>query len=1064
MQFDSSKSISACVITVMLAACAISGASAQEQRVAKQGGLPLTVERRIEFTTDEGTWISLDVSRDGKTILFELLGDLYTIPISGGDATRITKGMAFDSQPSYSPDGARVAFVSDFSGSENIWIMNADGSGPMQLTEDTQSLFVSPSWTPDGDHIVVTRLGPGSDLWDRSEEIWTYPVSGGNPVQITSSQYAMGPVASPDGRYLYYARRSFRPWLEMKFELPASQIVRRDIATGDEDAITEAPGSGLRPVLSPDGTQLVYGTRYEAETGLRIRDLASGEERWLKYPVQRDAQESFAERDTLPGYAFTPDGKDIVLSYGGKIQRVNVASGEAQIVPFVAEVSQDVGPLLNFPSRVEQGPVQARIIQEPSQSPDGEHLAFSALTHLYTMSIPDGQPERLTTGESREFHPAWSPDGQWLAYVTWSTQGGHIWKIRADGQGGPQQLTRIPGYYRNPVWSPDGRRLVAVFGPRQARVERYEDSADNRGVGDKLVWIPADGGELNIIVPARGAISPHFSDEDDRIYAYADQELISVRLDGTDRRAHVKIVGDAWGPAPKPARDVRISPDGRFALALVNEQLYVVAMPPIHSDPPTVNVSAATQNVRKVTEVGADYFGWSDDGSVITWALGSSFRRLPLADVNFENGRNLPVDEIDVVVEQARHIPKGVIVLRGARVITMRGEEQIPEAEIVITDNRITAIGPMGSITLPDGARILDVAGMTIMPGIVDVHAHWFEIRRGVLDLENWNFLANLAYGVTTGRDAVNTYDIFAYQDLVDVGEILGPRAFSTGPEIGQNTNFQSATDARNFASKFSKHYRTKTIKSYLVGNRQQRQWVVEASKEHELMPTTEGASSLKLDLTHAIDGFSGNEHSFGTAPIYKDVVELVAQVGMFYTPTFMQAYGGARGEHDFYLSTEVHDDPKLQRFIPHNLLDSRTKRRPWYRKEEYIYPRAAAAAAKIVHSGGRVCVGSHGAMQGISAHWDMWAMQSGGMTNYEVLRAATLHGAEAIGYAQDLGSIEVGKLADLIVLTENPLEDIRNTNTIKFVMKNGELFEGDTLTQIWPRQKAPPDLWWWDE
>jgi imidazolonepropionase-like amidohydrolase len=102
--------------------------------------------------------------------------------------------------------------------------------------------------------------------------------------------------------------------------------------------------------------------------------------------------------------------------------------------------------------------------------------------------------------------------------------------------------------------------------------------------------------------------------------------------------------------------------------------------------------------------------------------------------------------------------------------------------------------------------------------------------------------------------------------------------------------------------------------------------------------------------------------------------------------------------------------------------------------------------------------------MQGISAHWDMWAMQSGGMTNYEVLRAATLHGAEAIGYAQDLGSIEVGKLADLIVLTENPLEDIRNTNTIKFVMKNGELFEGDTLTQIWPRQKAPPDLWWWDE
>jgi Tol biopolymer transport system component len=289
-----------------------------------------------------------------------------------------------------------------------------------------------------------------------------YHINGGTGVQITSSKsdatsaahYAMGPVASPDGRYLYYARRSFRPWLEMDFRLPSSQIVRRDLTTGIEDAVTQAPGSGLKPVLSPDGKQLVYGTRYESETGLRIRDLATGGERWLKYPVQRDAQESYAERDFLPGYAFTPDGKEIVLSYGGKIHRVNVESGEARVVAFTAKVSQDLGPLLNYPSRVEQGPVQARIIQEPSQSPGGKRLAFSALTHLYTMSIPGGKPVRITSGDSREFHPAWSPDGKWLAYVTWSTAGGHIWKIRTNGRGAPKQLTRVPGYYRNPVWSP----------------------------------------------------------------------------------------------------------------------------------------------------------------------------------------------------------------------------------------------------------------------------------------------------------------------------------------------------------------------------------------------------------------------------------------------------------------------------------------------------------------------------------------------------------------------------------------------------------------------------------
>jgi Tol biopolymer transport system component len=362
MQF-SSKYILICLFTVMLASPGAISATAQEQpsnkteaRTEKKNeGLPLKPERKIEFTTDEGTWISLDVSRDGKTILFELLGDLYTVPIEGGDAVGITSGMAFDSQPSYSPDGVYIAFVSDRGGSENIWIANTDGSDPIQLSMDRQSLFVSPSWTPDGEYVVVTRLGPGSALWDRSEEIWMYHINGGKGVQVTRSKskpdtpsaaqhYAMGPIASPDGRYLYYAKRSFRPWLEMVFKLPSSQIVRRDLTSGDEDVITEAPGSGLRPVLSPDGKQLVYGTRFEAETGLRIRDLATGDERWLKYPVQRDAQESYAERGLLPGYAFTPDGKEIVLSYGGKIHRVKVKSGEARLVPFTAKVSQDVGP------------------------------------------------------------------------------------------------------------------------------------------------------------------------------------------------------------------------------------------------------------------------------------------------------------------------------------------------------------------------------------------------------------------------------------------------------------------------------------------------------------------------------------------------------------------------------------------------------------------------------------------------------------------------------------------------------------------------------------------------
>jgi hypothetical protein len=422
-------------------------------------------------------------------------------------------------------------------------------------------------------------------------------------------------------------------------------------------------------------------------------------------------------------------------------------------------------------------------------------------------------------------------------------------------------------------------------------------------------------------------------------------------------------------------------------------------------------------------------------------------------------------EEIPVTIEAPRYKPSGTIVLRGAKLITMRGDEVIPDGDIVVTDNRIAAIGKRGSVTIPSGAKTIDVRGATIMPGIVDVHAHWMEIRRGVLDLESWPFIANLAYGVTTGRDPqTGSNDTFAYQDLIDMGDMPGPRAFSTGPGIFSNTDFQSLDDALNVVTKYKKYYRTNTVKSYTVGNRKQREWIIEACKQNQIMPTTEGALDLKLDLTHAIDGFSGNEHALPIVPLYKDVVEVFGKTGISYTPTLLVAYGGPWAENYFYETTEVHHDPKLRRFLPHNVLDQKSLRRPWFSKEEQVFPKLAASAAKISHDGGLVVVGGHGQIQGIQCHWEMWALQSGGFSNHEVLRAATIDGAKAIGYSQDLGSLETGKLADLIVLNKDPLQDIRNTNTIRYVMKGGQMFEGDTLNEVWPQQKPLPELWWWKE
>ncbi len=1088
--------------TLGLAAATLLLAGPASTADKKKDGLPLEDSenlRSFSLETDEVTWLSASLTPDDAYAVVDILGDLYRIPTSGGAAERLTEGMGFDSQPSVSHDGELIAFTSDRDGAQNLWVMplepDADGARtPRKLSKATAGSFTSPSWSADAQYVYVSTMGKGK----RTYEIFAFHRNGGSGVQVTtaaagpdtprSQQHnALGAVASPDGKYLYYARRN--GGFAYNLDFPAWQIARRDLDTGDEDVLTAAQGSAVRPALSPDGKLLTYATRLDNQTGIKVRDLETGDERWLAYPVQRDEQESLFSRDLYPGYAFTSDGSELIVSWGGKLKRVNVLSGDVADIPFTAQIDQKLAPLLDFPRRVEEGPVRARTVQGAVSSPTSDTVAFSALTRLF-VTDGDGTSRQISAEGQRAFQPAWSPDGASVAYVTWERDGGHVWRVPAAG-GTPQQLTNRPAFYAQPVWAPDGETIVSLRGGRHARLEMPGEFGRSPLQLD-LVEIPSTGGAARLIAPSRGVATPHFGPEPDRIYVVSGQGLISMKLDGTDRRTHLEVKGPGFYSASEPvsAQEIQIHPGGGWAIARVSNRFYVVAVPRV-GKAPVVNIDSPSVPVKQLSDLGADLMHWADGGDTIAWAVGAAFYSTPLADLDWEpktpgdgestgdsaddasedseeaeeeaDGPDFPeATRIDLVAELPRAEPSGTVLLTGGRVVTMNGDEVFERGDVLVRGRRIEAVGASGSLDVPEGTRRIDTSGKTVLPGFVDTHAHWTEIRRRVLDVESWPFLASLAWGVTTGLDVQTmSNDMFAYQDLIDAGEVLGPRAYSTGPGVFSDNDFKTKAQAEGVLRRYRDHYGARNLKAYLTGNRKQRQLLAQAAYELEMMPTTEGGLDMEMDLTHAIDGFTGNEHSLPVVPLYKDVVELYAE-GTSYTPTLLVAYGGPWAENAFFTRDAPHDDARLRRFMPHDLIDGVSRKRIWFRPDEHVFPMLAESAGRIHRAGGRVGVGAHGQLQGLGYHWEMESLAAGGMTPREVLYAATLGGARIIGLAQDLGSITPGKIADLVVLGGNPLDDIRLTNTVEHVMKNGELYEAETLDQVYPEEKPLPAQWWW--
>ena len=1070
---------------------------------AANASLTLAPTRTISISTERATWLSLDVNPDGQQLVLEVLGDIYVAPSSGGTATPISTGMAFDSQPRFSPSGKQIVFISDRSGAENIWLMDADGTNPRQISQEKETAeFASPAFSPDGSHIIVSRTS-----WAlRTFELWGFHVDGGKGVQITAAKAvmttpiadrhnALGAVYSQDGRYLYYARKS--GGFGYNLSLPQWQIARRDLQEGREDILTSAIGSAMRPLLSPDGQTLVYATRHRQATGLRVRNLVSGVDRWLVWPVERDEQESRYTRDLMPGYAFAPDGQSLFVPRAGQVHRIDLTTARSTPVIIRFDLQIGIAPALHFPHRIAAGPVKSRLLMNPALSPDGKHLAFTAFNALHVFDLQSGKTRQITDDGLPAFQPAWSPNGRELAFVSWAAGEGHLWTIGRDG-GRARQRSGSAAFYSEPLFARDGKSIYVMRG---SNLERLQAGANfGHAPGTEFIRINPATAKVDIITPAEGLTSPHWGPDADRLYFHTQLSptarsgsggLISMRTDGTDRRNHLFTKGPGVYLAEEelPAEDSRLSPDGRHVLVRHANQIYLIER--LGTALTEVSHSLTTPNLPqvKLTDVGADDFDWSTDGKQIWWVAGHTLYLRPLDSVKFL-GEDQPVAlgvepektpavpdktphaiaESDpavvshlIEVYRARDIPNGSYALINATVHTMaEGAEPLSNGVILIQGNRITAVGSKNTVSIPDDTEVIDLGGRFVLPGFIDTHAH-FQLMRDILDDSAPSMLANLAYGVTTGIDVQpGTVDVLAYQDLIDAGLMLGPRALSTGPGVFSNNAFKSAAHAESVLRRYRDNYGVHNLKAYLSGNRQQRQWLVQAAATLKLMPTTEGGLDMKLDLTHAIDGFSGNEHNLPVLELHDDVVQLMAQTKIAYTPTLIVSYGGHWAEGWFYTRESVLDDSKLARFTPYDEIASRTLRRPWAHEKEYVFKQLAAQANKIANAGGRVGVGAHGQLQGLGFHWEMWALASGGMSNENVLTSATRTGAQMLGIEEDLGTIAPGKLADLVVFDADPFLDLRNTVRIHKVVKNGEVFDGATLDREWPSKRALPEPWWW--
>ncbi|MEE9533605.1 MAG: amidohydrolase family protein, partial [Acidimicrobiia bacterium] len=932
--------------------------------------------RTIEFETTEVTAPDVATSPDGQWLIFTMLGHLFRLPVEGGEAAQLTFGPYYDTDPAVSPDGTRVAFVSDRDGSEgNLFVLElATG----QITQVTHEPWAGrPTWSPDGQAIVYLRFVreatvPGST----PALVRRVALSGGEPETLSAPPRLFRSVFYlPDGRL---------GWAVMvPPEQGSSRVTTRIEAMSPQGTVSTLrtlAGTAHPVVASPTGDGL-YSPRFDSQ---QFRRSVQGDLLFLPLPAGAARQVSPLSEPRgrwRPRFAVAADNKSLYLGETGRLWKVALPSGIREPLAFRARVKleiQDPVPPPTWAPPALGSSAPPRSVQWPRLSPDGRKLVFGAAGYLWQQPLDGGEAERLFAGSASELGPEFSPDGRQLAFVRRQYGKDEVRVFNFDSR---QTRTVASGpLLWHLSWSPDGQRLVFV---------EYE--VEGESIAPRLGAVNVSDGKKETFAEVhRSARRPHFSADGQSLYFTANGTVYRLPLrEGAKPEAITQL--------ERHVSNALVSPDGKWLALLRNTEIWIAELG---------TELLKDEDVRQFSPEGGFRFAFMPDGPAVIYAAGNRVWRHPLAGGERE--------EIPIRLELPRPTPPPLL-LRRVRVLDFASGGFGPEASVFIEQGRIRWMGSERGRQLPPETVTLDAGGRFAIPGLFDMHVH---LGQGIRE-------AYLAYGVTSARDT--GAELRWLNALADRGEATSepvPRYFYAGNifqgefgDLGGNLRIHSEDEAQSYVRRW-KERGAHFIKAYTDLPWPLHRAVAEEARRLGL-PVVGHGSNVKGITKSVTLGYAVLEHTPWNRP-YDDVLQMLALAGTRWDPTLAVRWGNALLLRD---EPERLADGKFRAFTPEWLirfgqtgshtwttLGDKALRGNWVERLASI--RAAHRRGVKLQAGTDAFPGVP-IFYGSSLHWELEYFVQAGIPPLEVLRIATQEGAAAVGAEDNLGTLEVGKLAD---------------------------------------------------